>query len=48
VSRAQRSTERSSRAVVRCRPGIVWVSGGPGSAMHHFATARAASHPGHV
>jgi hypothetical protein len=33
---------------VRCRPGIVTVRGGPGSAMHHFADARAASHPGHT
>ena len=34
--------------VVRCRPGTVPVCGGPGSAMHRFAGARAASHPGHT
>ncbi len=34
--------------VVRCRPGTVSVRGGPGSAMHRFAGARAASHPGHT
>jgi len=46
VSRAQRSASR--RRVVRCRPGTVPVRGGPGSAMHRFAAARAASHPGHA
>src|SRR5258708_17407066 len=45
VSRAQRSTKRSG--MMRCRPGTVTVRGGPGSAMHRFADARAASHPGH-
>jgi hypothetical protein len=34
--------------VVRCRPGAVPVCGGPGSAMHRVAGARAASHPGHT
>src|SRR5262249_8786884 len=34
--------------VVRCRPGTVPVCGGPGSATHRFAHARAASRPGHT
>jgi hypothetical protein len=46
VSRTRRSMKRSG--MMRCRPGTVTVRGGPGSAMHHFASARAASHPGHV
>ena len=45
-SRAQRSMKRSG--MMRCRSGIVTVRGGPGSAMHRFAGARAASHPGHT
>src|SRR6516225_7787987 len=32
--------------MTRCRPGTVPVRGGPGSATHRFAYARAASHPG--
>jgi hypothetical protein len=46
VSRARRSVKRS--VTVRCRPGTAAVCGGPGSAMHRFAGARAASHPGHT
>jgi hypothetical protein len=46
VSRAQRSMKRS--VMMRCRPGTAAVRGGPGSAMHRFATARAASRPGHA
>ena len=33
---------------MRCRPGIVTVRGGPGSAVHRFADARAAPRPGHA
>jgi len=40
VSRAQRSVKRS--ATVRCRPGIVTVRGGPGSALHCGVYPRAA------
>jgi hypothetical protein len=47
VSRAQRSMKRSAM-MMRCRPGTVPVRGGPGSATHRFAAARAASHPGHT
>jgi hypothetical protein len=46
VSRAQRSMKRSG--MMRCRSGIVTVRGGPGSAMHRFADARAAPRPGHA
>jgi hypothetical protein len=46
VSRAQRSMKRSG--MMRCRPGIVTVRGDPGSALHRFADARAASRPGHA
>src|SRR2546428_11999830 len=34
--------------MMRCRPGTVAVRDGPGSAVHRFAAARAAPHPGHV
>src|SRR5258708_23988732 len=34
--------------MMRCRPGIVTVRGGPGSAVHRFADARAAPRPGHA
>jgi hypothetical protein len=34
--------------MMRCRPGIVTVRGGPGSAMQRFADARAAPRPGYA
>jgi hypothetical protein len=50
---ARRCCRRSFKAVL-CQRGSEWRStphalgeGGPGIAMHHFAAARAASHPGH-
>src|SRR5215467_9544229 len=43
-----RSRPSSRAMVVRCRPGTVPVCGGPGSAVHRFATARAAPSPGHA
>ena len=42
VSRAQRIAKRSE--VVRCRPGTVPVSGGPGSAAHRSALTRSTLH----
>jgi hypothetical protein len=38
----------AQHVVMRCRPGIVTVRGGPGSALHHLADARVASHPGYT
>jgi hypothetical protein len=42
VSRAQRIAERSE--VVRCRPGIARLCGGPGSAAHRSALTRSTLH----
>ena len=48
ASRRSRVAGAAQHEVMRCKPGTVPVCGGPGSAMHRFAGARAASHPGHT
>src|SRR5262245_62341630 len=48
ASQGSRVPGAAQHEVGRCRPGTVPVRGGPGSATHRFADARAAWHPGHV
>ena len=47
-SRRSRVLGAAQHEVMRCRPGTVPVRGGPGSAVHRFADARAAPRPGHA
>ena len=48
VRRGARVPCAAQHEVVRCRPGTAAICGGPGSATHRVADARAASHPGHT
>ena len=48
VRRGARVPCAAQHEVVRCRPGTAAICGGPGSATHRVADARAASHPGHA